>query len=120
MQHRIGTLTVGDPRGVLQLDAGRRQNLRLRQWQVGRAIAVLRDKAALAGITLRLVDERGTSSRCPACQRRVRKPAGRTMTCTNCRTIGHRDLFAAANIAARTVIGTSADLTPRRHPSCRP
>ncbi|WP_238018810.1 transposase [Dactylosporangium sp. AC04546] len=107
LQHRIGTLTVGDPRGVLQLDAGRRHNLRLRQWQVGRAIAVLRDKAALAGITLRLVDERGTSSRCPACQHRVRKPAGRTMTCTNCQTIGHRDLFAAANIAARTVIGTS-------------
>jgi IS605 OrfB family transposase len=91
---RIGTLAVGDPRGVLNLDAGRRHNLRLRQWQVGRAIAVLRDKAELAGITLHLVDERGTSSTCPACRQRIRKPAGRTMTCTACHTTGHRDLSA--------------------------
>ncbi|MET7399323.1 transposase [Dactylosporangium sp. NPDC005572] len=105
VQHHVGTLAVGDPRGVLQVDAGRRHNLRLRQWQVGRAIAVLRDKAELAGITVRLVDERGTSSTCPTCRRRVRKPAGRTMTCTTCHTTGHRDLFAAATIATRTPTG---------------
>ncbi|MFG2038985.1 RNA-guided endonuclease InsQ/TnpB family protein [Dactylosporangium sp. NPDC048998] len=105
VEHRIGTLTVGDPRGVLALDAGRRHNLRLRQWQIGRAIAVLRDKAELAGITVQLVDERGTSSTCPACRQRIRKPAGRTMTCTTCHTSGHRDLFAAATIATRTPAG---------------
>ena len=65
VQHRVGTLTVGDPRGVLDLAAGRRHNLRLRQWQIGRAIAMLKDKAELAGITVHLVDERGTSSTCP-------------------------------------------------------
>ncbi|HTJ38688.1 MAG TPA: transposase, partial [Dactylosporangium sp.] len=102
VQQRVGTLTVGDPRGVLELNAGRRHNLRVRQWQVGRAIAVLRDKAELAGINLHLVDERGTSSTCPACRRRIRKPAGRIMTCTHCHTSGHRDLFAAATIATRT------------------
>src|SRR5262249_42199417 len=32
--HRVGTLTVGDPRGVLDHDAGRRHSLRLRQWQL--------------------------------------------------------------------------------------
>ncbi|UWP86266.1 zinc ribbon domain-containing protein [Dactylosporangium fulvum] len=105
VQHRVGTLTVGDPRGVLNLDAGRRHNLRLRQWQIGRAIAILRDKAELAGIVLHLVDERGTSSTCPACRQRVRKPAGRTMTCGFCNLSGHRDLFAAATIATRTPTG---------------
>ena len=30
----VGTLTIGDPRGVLERDAGRRHNLRLRQWQM--------------------------------------------------------------------------------------
>lgn len=50
VQHRIGVLTVGDPRGVLDVKAGRRHNLR--QWQIGRAIAVLRDKAELAGVTV--------------------------------------------------------------------
>jgi IS605 OrfB family transposase len=100
--HRVGVLTVGDPRTVLDLPAGRRHNLRLRQWQVGRAITILTDKAELAGITVRLVDERGTSSTCPACTRRVTKPRGRTMTCRHCTATGHRDLFAAATIATRT------------------
>jgi putative transposase len=105
VQQRVGTLTVGDPRGVLTLDGGRRHNLRLRQWQIGRAIAVLRDKADLAGITLHLVDERGTSSTCPACRLRVRIPAGRTMICHHCNISGHRDLLAAATIATRTPTG---------------
>jgi len=102
VRHRIGTLTVGDPRGVLAQDAGRRHNLRLRQWQIGRAIAVLQDKAALAGIVVHLVDERGTSSTCPACRRRIRKPRGRRMTCQHCTFVGHRDVAAASTIATRT------------------
>jgi putative transposase len=102
VQQRIGTLTVGDPRGVLTVPAGRRHNLRLRQWQLGRAIAVLRDKAVLAGIVVHLVDERGTSSTCPACRQRLVKPRGRRMVCKSCRFVGHRDVAAASTIATRT------------------
>ena len=98
---RIGTLAVGDPRGVLNLAAGRRHNQRTRDWQVGRLIAVLRDKAGQAGITLTLLDERGTSSTCPACRDRVPKPRGRVFGCPRCGLSGHRDLIAAANIAGR-------------------
>nr|WP_243422216.1 transposase [Micromonospora globispora] len=102
VRQRIGVLHVGDPRGVLDLPAGRRHNLRLRQWQIARLIQVLTDKATLAGITVRLVNERGTSSTCPACQQRVPKPRGRTLSCPHCRFSGHRDLVAAASIATRT------------------
>ncbi|GIJ56526.1 RNA-guided endonuclease InsQ/TnpB family protein [Virgisporangium aurantiacum] len=104
VQHRVGTLTVGDPRAVLEVTAGRRHNLRLRQWQIGRAITVLQDKAALAGIVVHLVDERGTSSTCPSvgCRRRIPKPRGRVLTCPYCAKSGHRDLVAAATIATRT------------------
>ncbi|WP_319463179.1 zinc ribbon domain-containing protein [Micromonospora sp. RTP1Z1] len=91
---RVGVLHVGDPRDVLNVPAGRRHNLRLRQWQVGRLLQVLTDKAILAGITVRLVDERGTSSTCPACRRRVPKPRGRTLSCPHCAFSGHRDLVA--------------------------
>ena len=98
---RIGTLAVGDPRGVLNLPAGRRHNRRTRDWRVGRLISVLRDKAGQAGITLTLTDERGTSSTCPACRARVPKPRGRVFSCPRCGLTGHRDLIAAANIAAR-------------------
>ncbi|RQW97192.1 hypothetical protein DKL51_12460, partial [Micromonospora globispora] len=101
VRQRIGVLHVGDPRGVLDIPAGRRHNLRLRQWQVGRLLRVLTDKATLAGITVRLVDERGTSSTCPACQRRVPKPRRRTLSCPHCTFSGHRHLVAAASIATR-------------------
>ncbi|WP_231929623.1 RNA-guided endonuclease InsQ/TnpB family protein [Micromonospora inositola] len=110
VRQRVGVLHVGDPRGVLDIPAGRRHNLRLRQWQIGRLLQVLTDKATLAGITVRLVDERGTSSTCPACHQRVPKPRGRTLSCPHCAFSGHRDLVAAASIATR--IPGSGSTTP--------
>jgi len=110
VQHHIGTLTVGDPRGVLQHAAGRRHNLRLRQWAIGRSLQILQDKAVLAGIVVHFVDERGTSSTCPTCRRRVPKPKGRVFACPHCSMTGHRDLIAAATIATRTPGG--APTTP--------
>ena len=116
---RIGTLAVGDPRGVLGIDAGRRHNRRTRDWRVGHLISVLRDKAGQAGISLALLDERGTSSTCPACRARVPKPRGRVFCCPRCGQAGHRDLIAAANIAGRLPGGitpavTAAGVTHRR------
>ncbi|MET7970951.1 transposase [Micromonospora sp. NPDC005305] len=112
VRQRVGVLHVGDPRGVLDLDAGRRHNLRLRQWQIRRLLQILTDKAVLAGITVHLVDERGSSSTCPACRRRVPKPRGRTLTCPHCTFSGHRDLVAAATIATRTPGGGTTTPTP--------
>jgi putative transposase len=120
VEQRAGTLAVGDPRGVLNLDAGRRHNQRTRDWRVGHLIRALTDKAGAAGITVKLVDERGTSSTCPACSRRAPKPAGRNFRCPHCGHQGHRDLIAAANIAARNGGGTipaarqGAGITHRR------
>jgi IS605 OrfB family transposase len=67
VEQRVGTLAVGDPRGVLDLQAGRRHNQRVRDWRVGHLIRALRDRAEAAGITVELVDERGTSSTCQVC-----------------------------------------------------
>ena len=108
---RIGTLAVGDPRGVLGIDAGRRHNRRTRDWRVGHLIAVLRDKAGQAGIALVLLDERGTSSTCPSCRARVPKPRGRVFCCPRCGLAGHRDLIAAANIAGRVPGGITPAVT---------
>ena len=109
---RIGTLAVGDPRGVLSIKAGRRHNQRTRDWRIGHLITVLRDKAEAAGLSLTLVDERGTSSTCPVCGRRVPKPAGRVVACPACQFTGHRDLSAAANIAARLGGGITPAILP--------
>ena len=112
VERKIGTLAVGDPRGVLDLKAGRRHNQRTRDWRVGCLIRVLADKAEAAGITVALVDERGTSSTCPSCARRIPKPAGRNLRCPHCGHQGHRDLVAAASIAARAPGGGTIPATP--------
>jgi IS605 OrfB family transposase len=112
VKERIGTLVVGDPRGLLKNDAGKRQNLAVRNWRPGQLIATLADKAALAGIDVELVDERGTSSTCPRCGAKVAKPKGRTFHCGTCRLVAHRDLVGAANIAPRgSRGGDTFDLT---------
>jgi putative transposase len=109
---RVGTLAVGDPRGVLALAAGRRHNRRTRDWRIGHLITVLADKAEAAGIGITMVDERGTSSTCPACRNRVPKPSGRVLTCPHCKFQGHRDLVAAAHIAARAGGGITPATVP--------
>jgi IS605 OrfB family transposase len=101
VQRRVGTLLVGDPKGITERDVGRVQNLRLRQWRRTHLLQALKDKAERAGIVVRLVDERGSSSTCPACHRRVPKPAGRQFRCPHCGLQGHRDLVGACNIAAK-------------------
>jgi IS605 OrfB family transposase len=112
VKERIGTLVVGDPRGLLANDAGKRQNLAVRNWRPGQMIAALADKAALAGIDVELVDERGTSSTCPRCGARVAKPKGRTFRCSTCTLVAHRDVVGAANIAPRgSRGGDTFDLT---------
>jgi putative transposase len=101
VQQRDGVLLVGDPKGITDRDVGRVQNLRLRQWRRTHLLGALRDKAERAGIRVRLVDERGSSSTCPVCHRRVPKPKGRRFGCPHCGFQGHRDLVGACNIAAK-------------------
>jgi putative transposase len=101
LAHRVGTVKIGDPRGVLALAAGRRHNKRVRDWRIGHLIGCLQDKAGQAGIVTMLVDERGSSSTCPHCAKRVPRPAGRVFTCPQCGFTGHRDLVGRANIASR-------------------
>jgi IS605 OrfB family transposase len=101
VQQRVSTLVIGDPKGITHKDAGRVQNLRLRQWRRNHLLQALRDKAEQAGIMVQLVDERGTSSTCPACRGRVPKPNGRRFRCLHCGFQGHRDLVGAHNIAAK-------------------
>jgi putative transposase len=119
IRHQIGTLVVGDAKGITKQDAGRVQNWRLRQWRRTHLMQALRDKAELAGIIVRLVDERGTSSTCPSCHQRVPKPTGRRFRCRHCGLEGHRDLVGAANIAATagggpTSVGVPALVEHRR------
>jgi putative transposase len=112
IQQGVRTLLVGDPRGITNQDAGPVQNWRLRQWRRTHLLQALRDKAERAGMVVRMVDERGTSSTCPACQGRVAKPKGRRFRCPHCRFQGHRDLVGARNIAAKAGGGPTSTGLP--------
>lgn len=112
LKHQVGSLVVGDPKGITDRDMGRVQNLRLREWRRTHLLQALRDKAELAGIIVRLVDERGTSSTCPVCRRRVPKPKGRRFSCPHCGFQGHRDLVGAYNIAAKAGGGPTSTALP--------
>ena len=109
---RVGTLLVGDPTGITERDVGRVQNLRLRRWRRTHLLQALSDKAERAGMVVRLVDERGSSSTCPACRRRVPKPAGRQFRCPHCGLQGHRDVVGARNIAAKAGGGPTSTALP--------
>jgi IS605 OrfB family transposase len=112
LQQRIGTLAVGDLRGITDRNVGRVQNLRLRRWRRTHLLQVLRDKAEQAGILVRLVDERGTSSTCPTCRQRVPKPSTRQFSCPHCKFQGHRDLVGAFNVAAKIDGGSTSTSLP--------
>jgi len=101
VEHRVGTLVVGDPVGVLHHHSGAHHNQRLRDWRPGQLKTVLADKAAAANITVVFVDERATSSTCPNCSQRAPKPSGRRFLCPHCGLVAHRDLVGATNIAAK-------------------
>jgi putative transposase len=105
----VGTLVVGDPKGICERDSGPVHNKRLRDWSRTHLMGCLVDKAELCGITVMKVDERGSSSTCPSCAQRVPKPSGRGFSCPHCHFSGHRDLVGAHNIA-RSAGGTAQPL----------
>ena len=97
IEQKIGSLFIGDPRGVRSKKCGRHHNQRISLWEVGKDIDYLGHKAKKAKIACFTGDERGTSSRCPQCGHR-HKPKGRVWQCKKCGFQGHRDLVGAANI----------------------
>src|SRR5260370_12680372 len=89
VDHEVGTVVVGDPKGITTRACGRHQNLALRNWRRTHLLRCLSDKAELAGIKGVLVNERGTSSTCPECHGGVPKPRGRRFSCPHCGFTAH-------------------------------
>jgi putative transposase len=101
VEHKVGTLVVGHPKGIAARKAGRIHNRRVTiAWRRTHLTRALADKAERAGMEIRLVSERGTSSTCPACRARQR-PRGRCFACSCCGLTLHRDLVGAINIGTQ-------------------
>ena len=80
--HDVDTVFIGNPDGVRNKNCGKRHNQRMAQWEYGKDIDYLTYKFKMAGISVLIGSERGTSSTCPKCGRR-HKPKGRTWNCPN-------------------------------------
>lgn len=118
LQQGVSTLFIGNPHGVRDRDNGRHHNQRMAQWEYGKDIAYLTEKATRACIMSFTGDERGTSSRCPGCGRRQRVN-GRVWRCRDrtCGFCGHRDIVGSVNmhpLAFGAKIAYPAQITYRR------
>ena len=80
--HDVDTVFIGNPDGVRSKNCGRRHNQRMAQWEYGKDLDYFTYKFKMAGISVLIGSERGTSSTCPECGRR-HKPKGRTWNCPN-------------------------------------
>ena len=103
---------------MLSIKAGRRHNQRTRDWRIGHLITALTDKAEAAGISLHPGGRARHLLHLPRLPSRIPKPPGRVLACPACQFTGHRDLSAAASIAARAGGGITpvipAGVTHRR------
>ena len=95
--HEVGRLFVGNPHGVRKASKGRQHSQRMAQWEYGKDIQYLGERATLAGIECFNGSERGTSSHCPRCGYK-KKPSGRNWSCPRCGFKGHRDIVGSVNM----------------------
>jgi IS605 OrfB family transposase len=109
VDHRVGTLRVGDLDGITRLRSGARHNRRVQDWRPGHLLRTLRDKAQRAGITVQLVSERGSSSTCPECQWRVQNHADGISTARTVDSQG-TEIWSVLATSPRQAAGSRAQL----------
>lgn len=123
-EHEIGLLAIGDVRNISD---GKRLNKKSQQkisnWSHGTIRKYIKYKAEEVGITVvDDISERYTSQTCPNCSHK-HKPRGRIYRCPKCKSVFHRDIVGAANIASRyefDVLGKYPAPEPKyRHPVLR-
>jgi putative transposase len=96
--HDVDTVFIGNPHGVRNKDSGRCHNQRMAQWEYGKDLSYFGHKFKMAGISVLIGSERGTSSTCPECGHR-HKPKGRTWNCPKCSyKKKHRDITGSLNM----------------------
>lgn len=99
-QHGVSTIVVGDLTSILANTNGRRKTNSMTHnfWSHRYLVQRVKEVAEEYGITVQLVDERGTSSRCPRCGSQQIKHRRRLFKCQDCRLEANRDSVGAVNI----------------------
>jgi transposase len=89
-----------------RITARRSQRATLDSWAFGQLRSFVNYKAILAGVPVVAVDPRNTSRECPACGciAKQNRPSQSQFRCTSCGLLGHADVIAGCNIAARALV----------------
>jgi putative transposase len=101
IEQGVNDITVGDLKGIRNSGSkGKKVNTMINNfWSHEYIIDRLTTTAENYGITVTLVDERGTSSICPKCGCTSITKRGRLFKCKNCGIEAHRDAVGATNIS---------------------
>ncbi len=98
----VSEIVAGDLKDIrASVNGGRKSNTMVHNfWSHRYLIQRIREVAEEYGISVKTVDERGTSSRCPWCGSEEVVKRGRLLKCKQCKIEAHRDVAGALNIGA--------------------
>lgn len=101
-ENGVSKIVAGELRGILgDEEFSRKSNSMVHNfWSFRYVTRRLEEKAEEFGMEVELIDERGTSSRCPRCESEEVIKRGRLFKCKDCRLEAHRDAVGALNISA--------------------
>jgi len=107
---RVGASAVvlEDLRNLRKKRSSKALNGRLNRWSFRRLQSIVDYKARLAGLSVRYVDARGTSSLCPTCGGRLSPNGYRLVRCPACGLEGDRDAVAVRNLLRRCQMDVGA------------
>jgi len=93
------------------------QRARLHLWAYGKLLETMEFKARVEGIPVIKVNPRGTSSRCPICQSKLKSNGYRRLRCPSCGFEGDRDYVAALNLKMKALSGGLDSPQPNVNPN---
>jgi len=86
-------------------DFSRNQRTRLHIWAYKKLLETIEFKAKIEGIPIVKVNPKGTSSKCPICQSKLKRVGYRRLRCLSCGFEGDRDYIASLNLRMKASSG---------------
>jgi len=86
-------------------DFSKNQRAKLTLWAYKKLLEAAEFKARVEGIPIVRVNPKGTSSKCPICQSKLKENGYRRLKCPSCGFEGDRDYVAALNLKMKALSG---------------
>ena len=91
--------------------------MKLHLWAYKKLLETIEFKAKVEGIPVIKVNPKGTSSKCPVCQSKLKENGYRRLKCPSCRFEADRDYIAALNLKMKASSGRLDSPQPNVNPN---